>query len=800
MRLWKKALCGLTAAVMLAGCAPMAQTPTPDMVQPTTSPAPIRPVPTPVVKYKELSLTREEMPRLDGSTSTAPLARAVCAVLLGETTEEVADLVNFSRTTQSYRMLMWGSTDLLIAAEPANAVLEEKAEAGFEWEMAPIATDALVFLVNEDNPVDNLTVEQVQKIYTGEITNWKEVGGEDRPILPFQRNAEAGSQTLMQKLVMGELEMMEPERDYIVDSMAGLIEAVRSFDGSPGAIGYTVYYYANDMNMAEGLKVVSIDGAAPEAATIRSGEYPFTNPYYTTIAASEPKDSPARKVFEWLQGPVGQSLIQHEGYVSILNDPAPIEWDLGETEPVQEFYTRLSEEFLPELVPSKGYGELLRYVGDQIEDYWWGSYDRYGLMTRDGKIITDAVYDEVYRLQYYSDETIRLPIMVLAQTFENGEESERHLAMAATDGSWVTGFDWLNISAVAEDRIWAVELDGDGVMLDLDRNELWRLELPEGQEKWTYQGGMDGSMWWINGVGTIFGFETGTQYVDLEGNMILGSRLEFSDLQGYYEGLSAAHPTDDWNTWGYVDENWDWAIEPVYESAGSFKDGKAIVKKDGWHYVIDTQGNVLMKADAYLLRCTSSQGEWYLDYGEVLSDIGRQYWIGGAYDKNLQPLEWDQINMILNWGGDRYLWYTDNRKVYMVNPYETVEIPVENVTSYMAYDGSDYFIFQHGNGTEEDPNQWSVWNQQGEALILPTEGVYLTELEDNVTGETYFYLEKGAGKGAIYDANGQYLTDCGYWPTISDGLFSIQTDLSYGYKNLDGEWIFRISLMKSQGD
>ena len=322
MRLWRKALCGLTAAALLAGCTPAAETPAPEVKQPSKTPAPIIQTPIPTIKYEELHLTREEMPLLDGSTSTAPLARAVCAVLLGETKDEVADLVNFSRTTQSYRMLMWNSTDLLIAAEPAASVLQEKEEAGFEWEMAPIATDALVFLVNEDNPVDDLTIEQVQKIYTGEITNWKEVGGEDRPIMPFQRNAEAGSQTLMQKLVMGELEMMEPEKDYVVASMAGLIEAVRSFDGSPGAIGYTVYYYANDMNMAEGLKVVSIDGAAPDAATIRSGAYPFTNPYYTTIAADEPKDSPARQVFEWLQGPVGQSVIQHEGYVSILDDPA----------------------------------------------------------------------------------------------------------------------------------------------------------------------------------------------------------------------------------------------------------------------------------------------------------------------------------------------------------------------------------------------------------------------------------------------------------------------------------------------
>ena len=114
--------------------------------------------------------TRENMPRLDGSTSTVPLAQAMCAVLLGESPEDVSDLVQFSRTTQSYRNLMAGETDLVLAAEPAPEVLSELTEQD-RWLLTPFATDALVFVVNQDNPVDSLTVEEIQKIYTGEITN-----------------------------------------------------------------------------------------------------------------------------------------------------------------------------------------------------------------------------------------------------------------------------------------------------------------------------------------------------------------------------------------------------------------------------------------------------------------------------------------------------------------------------------------------------------------------------------------------------------------------------------------------------
>ncbi|MEA4933064.1 MAG: substrate-binding domain-containing protein [Lawsonibacter sp.] len=260
--------------------------------------------------------TRDNLPRLDGSTSTVPLAKAMCAVLLGEDLDQVADLINFSRTSQSYRSLMAGDTDLLLAAAPDPQVLSAL-KTGNNWLLTPFATDALVFVVNQNNPVDNLTHDQVQKIYTGEITNWSEVDGDDLDIIPFQRNQEAGSQTMFEKLVMDGLEPMDAPATWISDSMMGLLEAIREYDNSPAAIGYTVYYYANDMEMAKGLKVLSIDGIAPSAASIRAGEYPFLNPYFVAIAKDAGKDSPTRILYDWVLGPDGQKLAALEGYVPV---------------------------------------------------------------------------------------------------------------------------------------------------------------------------------------------------------------------------------------------------------------------------------------------------------------------------------------------------------------------------------------------------------------------------------------------------------------------------------------------------
>ena len=259
--------------------------------------------------------TRENFPRLDGSTSTVPFAQAVCSVLLGESREQVSDLVSFSRTTASYQALMSGEADLLLAAEPEAWVLEQL-QNGDKWLMTPFAIDALVFIVQQDNPVDSLTIDQVRQIYSGEITNWSQVGGNDEPITAFQRNSEAGSQALIVKLVMGETPFMDPPADYI-PSMEGMMTAVRDFDNGTGALGYTVYYYASDMKMAEGLKILSIDGVSPSDETIASGEYPLLNPYFVSIAKDAQEGSPTRVLYDWILSPEGQALVEHEGYTPV---------------------------------------------------------------------------------------------------------------------------------------------------------------------------------------------------------------------------------------------------------------------------------------------------------------------------------------------------------------------------------------------------------------------------------------------------------------------------------------------------
>ena len=322
---WISLLLALLLLAALAACTPAqpagqttAPAQTPEQTEPvggTTAEA-AQPQQSTEAAPEEFRFTRENFPRLDGSTACLPMAEAVCSVLLGESREAVQDLIHFNRTTQSFRNLMAGDCDLLLAGQPNAAVFDEMEQAGFEYDMEQLGTDALVFLVNEANPVETITTEQLRGIYTGQITNWKELGGEDAEIIPLQRNEGAGSQALMKKLVMGELEMMPALPEYTPGDMGALMEAVKSYDASANAIGYSVYYYAHDMEMARGLKLLKVDGVEPNKESIRSGEYPHLNAYYCVIAHDAPADSPARILYDWLVTEDGQRLLESEGYVT----------------------------------------------------------------------------------------------------------------------------------------------------------------------------------------------------------------------------------------------------------------------------------------------------------------------------------------------------------------------------------------------------------------------------------------------------------------------------------------------------
>ena len=260
-------------------------------------------------------LTKDEFPRVDGSTVTIPLSEAIYAKLTGSTEEEAKLNIKHNKTHQGYVNLINGDCDIIFVTSPSEEELQLAKDAGIELEVVPVVSEAFVFLVSADNKVEGLTHDQITGIYSGKITNWSEVGGDDVPIRAFQRPVNSGSQTGMIDLVMGDVPLAEAPTELVTAFMGELIDAVAAYSNEPDAIGYSYYYYVNDMWGYNKTKLLAVDGVAPNDDTIADGSYRYRTAYYAVIRKNEPEGSTARKMVEWLLSDEGQQLVQDAGYV-----------------------------------------------------------------------------------------------------------------------------------------------------------------------------------------------------------------------------------------------------------------------------------------------------------------------------------------------------------------------------------------------------------------------------------------------------------------------------------------------------
>ena len=277
-----------------------------------------------------LQLTFEEASslRIDGATALYPVYASFARNAFEPTTEyyywgeDEKETLDCSGTTSAYAFLIKGQADVIFCAAPSQKQLEAAAEAGLQLHLTPIGREAFVFFVNAENPVTGLTVQEIQGIYTGEITNWKDVGGEKRKILAYQRAEGSGSQTALQSLMAG-LPLMEPDKEKVIADMGGIIEQVATYRNHEGALGFTFRFYSNEMVGNNQIRLLALNGIEPTKETIRDGSYPISSYFYAVTASPigepAPEEShPTLKAFlDWCTGPQGQWIVEEVGYVSM---------------------------------------------------------------------------------------------------------------------------------------------------------------------------------------------------------------------------------------------------------------------------------------------------------------------------------------------------------------------------------------------------------------------------------------------------------------------------------------------------
>lgn len=262
-----------------------------------------------------LKLT-DNLPILDGAAALVPVYAAVihnvypegCVTYQGGTFsddnfygENFAEdsAMQYKNTVRGYQAIVDGTTDILFCAGPSEEQKQYAEEQGVELVYVPIGLEGFVFFVNENNPVDNLTTEQIRKIYAAEYTNWAEVGGVNRIINPVTRLKGSGSQTAFEAF-MGETEIGRKSPLAILGA----------------SIGFSFRYYMDGIVENEAVKMLSLNSVYPSAENIQNGSYPIVAQFYAIYRAdNENENIPV--LIDWLLSEEGQTLIEETGYVRL---------------------------------------------------------------------------------------------------------------------------------------------------------------------------------------------------------------------------------------------------------------------------------------------------------------------------------------------------------------------------------------------------------------------------------------------------------------------------------------------------
>jgi phosphate transport system substrate-binding protein len=238
-----------------------------------------------------------------GSTSVQPFAEALAEEFMASHPAEKI-FIQGGGSTAGIQAVLTGASQVGMSSRK----LEESEKALIA---VPIIYDAIAVIVHRTNPLDNLPMDQIRKIYAGKITRWKEMGGPDRAITVVTREEGSGTRETFQNLVMGKNE--EISLGALVQDSNGAIRQVVADD--PNAIGFISLGLVNDR-----VKALRIDGIEPNLENIRTRRYNIIRPFLFVFKS--PPQGVAKEFLDYVLSPAGQKLLTQEGLVSI-NQSAP---------------------------------------------------------------------------------------------------------------------------------------------------------------------------------------------------------------------------------------------------------------------------------------------------------------------------------------------------------------------------------------------------------------------------------------------------------------------------------------------
>lgn len=244
---------------------------------------------------------------IDGSTTVGPIAKAFAEYFMAAN-PGVNITVSESGSGNGAKSLVNNTCDVAAMSRPMKeSEFKAAAVKGIQPVAHVVALDGLPILVHPSNPVRDLTVEQVRKIYLGEIKNWKEVGGPDKAIVTISRDTNSGTYETFSKLVMTK-QKIHKNCEY-VGSNGAIRQRVQS---TPAAIGYAGLGFVDKT-----VKALKINGIYPSAETVQTGEYPIARPLFM-YTNKYPKLGSALYQFTTIHlTEDGQEMVEEIGFVPV---------------------------------------------------------------------------------------------------------------------------------------------------------------------------------------------------------------------------------------------------------------------------------------------------------------------------------------------------------------------------------------------------------------------------------------------------------------------------------------------------
>ncbi|WP_077927843.1 PstS family phosphate ABC transporter substrate-binding protein [Wohlfahrtiimonas populi] len=262
-----------------------------------------------------LKLT-DPLPKLDGARALYPVYAAFAQAVYPQRHYNLHEsAVSYNNTIYAYQRLISRKVDMIFVVSPSKEQLEDAKNNNVTMKFTPIGQDAFVFFVNSNNPVNDLTTEQIRDIYSGKIKNWQELGGKNEAIRAFQRNEGSGSQSAFLKF-MGNIPIISPPKEDVVQGMGGIINQTADYRNYANSMGFSFCYFVQSMLANNEVKLLSIDGILPSKATIKSGEYPLTASFYA-VTLEDNNNPDVEKLLQWILSEQGQKIIEQTGYVPI---------------------------------------------------------------------------------------------------------------------------------------------------------------------------------------------------------------------------------------------------------------------------------------------------------------------------------------------------------------------------------------------------------------------------------------------------------------------------------------------------